>query len=294
MNAGKYNMKAVSTLTGIQPGTLRAWERRYHILKPVRNDAGHRLYTDEHIHKLKWLSEKVQQGFTISQAVSILNQQETDQKSSFSAEVNYQKLLSEELLEALLHFDGLNAQKIINKAFALYTIDCVFMSILGPLLVQIENLWEEETITTAHKHFAASILRSRIDMLLHSFPINQGLPKIVAVYGPGESNEMELLIFTFFVRRLGYEVISLGTGITDADMFTVTGIVKPKLLFISCTKQENVSLTLSLAEEFRKVNKDIEIGLLGAALTNRLPKYAERFFVGKTEEEWSKWLNSRL
>ena len=68
MNEGKYNIKAVSTMTGIQPGTLRAWERRYEILEPVRNEAGHRLYTDEHIRKLKWLSDKVQQGFTISQA----------------------------------------------------------------------------------------------------------------------------------------------------------------------------------------------------------------------------------
>src|SRR6478609_278636 len=69
---GKYNIKAISNMVGIQPGTLRAWERRYQILNPVRNDSGHRLYTEEDLRKLKWLTEKVSGGFTISQAVSLL------------------------------------------------------------------------------------------------------------------------------------------------------------------------------------------------------------------------------
>ena len=39
---GKYNMKAASQILGIQPGTLRAWERRYHMIAPVRNELGYR------------------------------------------------------------------------------------------------------------------------------------------------------------------------------------------------------------------------------------------------------------
>ncbi|TKJ03751.1 MerR family transcriptional regulator, partial [Bacillus cereus] len=42
---GKYNIKAVSNIIGVQPSTLRAWERRYQIIAPKRNQAGHRLYT---------------------------------------------------------------------------------------------------------------------------------------------------------------------------------------------------------------------------------------------------------
>ncbi len=59
-------------MLGIQPGTLRAWERRYQIIAPVRNESGHRLYAEEHIKILKWLIQRVNKGFTISQAVSLL------------------------------------------------------------------------------------------------------------------------------------------------------------------------------------------------------------------------------
>src|SRR4051794_11736833 len=74
MQEGKYNIKAVSKMLGIQSGTLRAWERRYQVVAPVRNESGHRLYTEHHVKTLKWLLSKTEQGFTISQAVSLLEQ----------------------------------------------------------------------------------------------------------------------------------------------------------------------------------------------------------------------------
>ncbi|MGL4819521.1 MAG: MerR family transcriptional regulator, partial [Bacilli bacterium] len=73
---GKYNIKAICNKLGIQPGTLRAWERRYQIIRPVRNDAGHRLYSEQHVRILEYLIDKVQNGFTIGQAVSLYETEE--------------------------------------------------------------------------------------------------------------------------------------------------------------------------------------------------------------------------
>ena len=44
-----YPIREVARLTGINPITLRAWERRYNLIEPVRTESGHRLYTQEHI-----------------------------------------------------------------------------------------------------------------------------------------------------------------------------------------------------------------------------------------------------
>ncbi|OAH55917.1 MULTISPECIES: B12-binding domain-containing protein [Bacillaceae] len=299
MNEGKYNIKAVSTITGIQPGTLRAWERRYHILEPVRNDAGHRLYTEEHIRKLKWLSEKVQQGLTISQAVAIFDQHETEPGSYTyveAAEMSQQEVLFEELLQALLRFDEVKAQELINKGFALYTIDHVTIHILAPLLIRIGKLWEEGEITTAHEHFATSILRSRIGMVMHSFPHNGVLPKVVAVCGPGEWHELGLLIFTLFVRRLGYEVVYLGASLKEkeGDIFTVIDIVKPKFLFFSCAKFDNIAPTIQLANKLKAAYSNMEIGIGGSAMNGPLLDGAESYAVGETQQEWNQWMNSRL
>ncbi|WP_050180747.1 MerR family transcriptional regulator [Domibacillus robiginosus] len=295
MNEGKYNIKAVSTLTGIQSGTLRAWERRYSILEPVRNEAGHRLYTDEHIRKLKWLSEKVQQGFTISQAASLLDQHEEEIQARLSlGETSQQDALTEELLQALLRFDEMKSQELINKAFSLYTIDNVTIHILAVLLVRIGTLWEKGEITTAHEHFATSILRGRIGMVMHSFPHNGVLPKVVAVCGPDEWHELGLLIFTLFVRRLGYEVVYLGASLKEGDIFTVLETVKPKFLFLSCTLQQNLEPTLQLADEVKESYPDMHIGVGGSATTGSVPDRVRPYIVGSTQSEWSEWMNSRL
>ena len=42
---GLIPIRTVSSLTGVNSVTLRAWERRYDLVKPIRTPKGHRLYT---------------------------------------------------------------------------------------------------------------------------------------------------------------------------------------------------------------------------------------------------------
>ncbi|MCA1054670.1 MerR family transcriptional regulator [Rossellomorea aquimaris] len=295
---GKYNIKAVSTILGIQPGTLRAWERRYNIIAPVRNESGHRLYTEQHLNILKWLVSKVKQGFTISQAVALLDKQELEEvEISEQAEQDRSQNISDELLRALLSFDEMQAQELINRSFSIYTIDKVVIDILGSLLVQIGDLWEKGKITTAHEHFASSILRSRIGSIMHSFPHNGFLPKVVAVCGPGEWHELGLLIFTLFVRRKGFEVIYLGSSIKEDDIEVVLNEVKPKFLFFSCTMKENVDSLLSLVTSLKEEFESLEIGMGGFAI-DHLPRSVKETYnnhiVGRTKDDWEEWLKSKM
>jgi hypothetical protein len=40
-----FPIREVSRLTGVNPVTLRAWERRYGLIQPTRTESGHRLYS---------------------------------------------------------------------------------------------------------------------------------------------------------------------------------------------------------------------------------------------------------
>lgn len=163
---GKYNIKAISNMVGIQPGTLRAWERRYQILNPVRNESGHRLYTEEDLRKLKWLTEKVSGGFTISQAVSLL-ETESSTVGAFEeeGEVDSPQKIRDELLTMLLSFEEGKAQDLINHAFSLYSVEKVVIDILGSLLVTVGDMWEKGQITSAHEHYTTQVLKTRISMI---------------------------------------------------------------------------------------------------------------------------------
>lgn len=66
-NDNLYPIREVSLLTGVNSITLRAWERRYGLVEPVRTEGGHRLYTPEHIEQIKAAVKLTQEGIPISQ-----------------------------------------------------------------------------------------------------------------------------------------------------------------------------------------------------------------------------------
>lgn len=295
---GKYNIKAISNMVGIQPGTLRAWERRYQILNPVRNDSGHRLYTEEDLRKLKWLTEKVSGGFTISQAVSLL-ETESSTVGTFEeeGEVDSPQKIRDELLTMLLSFEEGKAQDLINHAFSLYSVEKVVIDILGSLLVTVGDMWEKGQITSAHEHYTTQVLKTRISMIFYSLPSNGLLPKAIAVCGPNETHEVGLLVFTLFLRRKGFEVIYLGSSIEDKDVELIVKEVDPTFLFMSCTMMENAEKTINLTNQMIKKFRHLKVGLGGYVfdgLDSKRKGEAQPFILGNTKEEWNSWLTKKL
>lgn len=295
---GKYNIKAISNMVGIQPGTLRAWERRYQILNPVRNESGHRLYTEEDLRKLKWLTEKVSGGFTISQAVSLL-ETESSTVGAFEeeGEVDSPQKIRDELLTMLLSFEEGKAQDLINHAFSLYSVEKVVIDILGSLLVTVGDMWERGQITSAHEHYTTQVLKTRISMIFYSLPSNGLLPKAIAVCGPNETHEVGLLVFTLFLRRKGFEVIYLGSSIEDKDVELIIKEVDPTFLFMSCTMMENAEKTLNLTNQMIKKFPHLKVGLGGYVfdgLDSKRKGEAQPFILGNTKEEWNSWLTKKL
>jgi PAS domain S-box-containing protein len=59
----------VARRTGVGVSTLRAWERRYGILEPVRSPSGQRLYTEADVNRVAALCRLVAEGLTLSAAV---------------------------------------------------------------------------------------------------------------------------------------------------------------------------------------------------------------------------------
>jgi len=56
--------------TGVGVGTLRAWERRFHLLEPLRSPSGHRLYDDNDVQRVEAVVRLVSDGLTLPAAVA--------------------------------------------------------------------------------------------------------------------------------------------------------------------------------------------------------------------------------
>src|SRR3712207_2536378 len=54
--------------SGVPVPTLRAWEQRYGVLRPLRSPGGHRYYTEDDLTRVGLIRELVTQGWTAAAA----------------------------------------------------------------------------------------------------------------------------------------------------------------------------------------------------------------------------------
>ncbi len=72
-----YPIREVSRLTGVNSVTLRAWERRYGLIRPQRTPKGHRLYAQDDISRIERILQWLNRGVPVSQVADLLDQPET-------------------------------------------------------------------------------------------------------------------------------------------------------------------------------------------------------------------------
>lgn len=101
-NDNLYPIREVSLLTGVNSITLRAWERRYGLVEPIRTEGGHRLYTSEHIEQIKAAVKLTQEGIPISQ-VKVRLEEAVAQIKEKAHKLGYDYL--SRTVEASLQFD---------------------------------------------------------------------------------------------------------------------------------------------------------------------------------------------
>jgi DNA-binding transcriptional MerR regulator len=288
MDRGKYNMKAVAALVGLNPTTIRAWERRYQVLDPDRSESGHRIYSDSDVAKLRWIVDKQKEGLSVSKAIQLYEMPVN------RAEVphDYGVELRDQLFRALTNFEERHAHDIMNKAFSMFSFDKVIQDIVGPLLHEIRLKWESGEITIAHEHFATAFLRARLSTLSLQMPINPFLPRIVCVCAPEEEHELGLLFFTLYLRQSGFDVIFLGSGIPVPDLVAVTHQLQPKAVILSCTLSDHLPLLDEALDCLMADFPNLEIGLGGYAV-DQLPERYGPHLLGADDQSWKSWL-SRL
>ena len=66
-----YSIGAVSKLTNIPAHTLRKWESRHGIATPLRSPTGRRVYTDEHVARLKLIKRLVGAGHALAHLAAL-------------------------------------------------------------------------------------------------------------------------------------------------------------------------------------------------------------------------------
>jgi DNA-binding transcriptional MerR regulator len=207
-------IRTVANLTGINPVTLRAWERRYGLIRPKRTPKGHRLYSEDDVELIKQVLDLLDQGISISQVKPLLEQMPGQTATAPATDTGGEvwKRYQQKMLKAIESFDEHDLDGVYNDALSLYPVDVVNQRLTTPLMRILGERWKESGSGIVEEHFFSVYLRNKLGTRIHHLNQRGSGPQLLLACLPGEFHEIGLLLFAQGVISFGYRVVILGAN----------------------------------------------------------------------------------
>jgi DNA-binding transcriptional MerR regulator len=283
----RYTISDLEKLTGIMAGTIRIWERRYHIIKPHRTDTNRRWYDDDDLRRILNISLLYRKGIKISN-IARLSGKEIDEKVA---------LLTNEATDNVTYIDSLIVamtelrENAINDVLMRSIVNISFEEtitwVVFPFLRRVGFMWQTGSIDIGGEHFVTNIIRRRLITAIDSLPPPEkpDRKKVIMYLPEGELHEMGLLFYTYIVRKAGHETLYLGQATPVNALIDVVERWHPDILItgaltgLSFTKPEDYLWRIST------LFKEKEILVSGALVqAAREKKYSNIHAVTSVEE----------
>jgi MerR family transcriptional regulator, light-induced transcriptional regulator len=211
-----YSIKAVSQATGITVETLRAWERRYRVVVPRRDDTGRRVYCAEDVLRLRRLREATERGHPIGRLaqmdepglVGLLQG-----PSARPAVVATPSGFVERILAAAEDYSSDRCEQALTLAISLLSPAQLIDDVLEPLLREVGERWHSGQLSIAQERMVSASVRKHIGLVLDSYGRSARGPSVAFATLPGERHELGLLMSAMICASHGCKVHYLGADL---------------------------------------------------------------------------------
>jgi methanogenic corrinoid protein MtbC1 len=175
-------------------------------------------------------------------------------------------------LDNLLKGDRRACRAVIEKTMQAGTpANSVYLNVIWPIMVEIEQLIRDERITPNQEHLATRINRTIVDQLQNKLPRQPSKDKkIVVSCAPDELQELGAQIMADLFESNGWNVKFLGGGLTNDDILAFVHEYSPDILLIYGTTPKQAPGIRQLIDTIRDVNAWPEMRIMvSGGLFNR-------------------------
>lgn len=240
---GFHPVRIVSQRTGLTPDVLRAWERRYGAVSPIRSPGGQRHYSDADIERLTLLSRASRAGRQIGQLVPLPNDElqrliETDERESRERvgvgpdQPAVESFLSTALM-AVEEFDALRLEQTLRSAVLRMPSEDVLDQVIGPLLFTVGSLWHQGLLRPANEHLATSTIRRVLVWMSDLTVPDSNAPVIVVGTPASQLHELGAMLAATTAASCGWRVAYLGPNLPADELARAVQYAKAKALALS-------------------------------------------------------------
>ncbi|MDY1018492.1 MerR family transcriptional regulator [Pseudomonas coleopterorum] len=254
-----YPIREVARLTGINPVTLRAWERRYGLVQPTRTESGHRLYSLADIEEVRSILGWIERGVAVSKVGKILarTQQTEAPPPSARDEPGEWQQWQERVRQCVREFAEPKLDQVYGQVFSSYPLAVAFEQVLMPV-------WQELLVHQGHFGqasewiFLDTFLRARTLQRLR-LTADQGQDsRVVLVAIPDQCRELELQVTGLLLGGPQVDVQLLGLGQPLEELSLVCEKLAPQALVLFSNRPP----VPALIRQLKRLNNALSCPLL--------------------------------
>jgi methanogenic corrinoid protein MtbC1 len=217
----------------VSPELLRAWERRYGLLKPDRSEGGLRLYTADDLARVRAMQHHLTTGLAAAEAARLAASAPGEADRPAAAPSGARA----ELAAAFAAMDEPAAHEVLDELFAVATLDTALSAVVVPYLHELGERWERGQASVAEEHFASGVLRGRLFGLARDWGRGFGQPCLLAC-APGEQHDLGLIVFGLALRSRGWRIGYLGADTPIESVAAAADAFNPAFVVVSAVKAQ--------------------------------------------------------
>lgn len=220
--------------SGVSCDVLRAWERRYGLLRPRRTAGGHRLYSTLDEQRVRLMLRHLAAGRRPAQAAEltstvrlgvVLGEAETVAPAEAVA-------ARRELWTAVAAFDETAAQRVIERLLAAHRAIAVVRDVLVPALRELDEQRQSTALDAARARFASAFLAARLGALARGWDRGPG-PRALLACPSGEHHGSTLAVLGITLHQCGWRIVSLGADTALEQVRAAAERVDPEVIVLT-------------------------------------------------------------
>ncbi len=219
-----FSIKDLENYTGVKAHTIRIWEQRYGLLKPIRSESNIRRYSDNELKTLLNVSLLNHRGHKISEIVKMDSQMMNQLIEKYSASNENDDTSMATLKLAMLNFDEKLFCSVVDHRIETSGLEDTFLNVLAPFLQDVGMLWLTDTICPAQEHFISNLIRQKLESEINKIDLyaaKEDATTYVLFLPEMEYHEISMIMLNYMLKSRGNKTIYLGQSVPIDDLFQV-------------------------------------------------------------------------
>jgi MerR family transcriptional regulator, light-induced transcriptional regulator len=235
---GSYEIHEVAELTGLAPARLRAWERRYELVRPQRMPNGYRAYSAGQVALLRAFARLIEAGERIGDLVGRPESEVLARAEAHPPDDSPHAAL----LEAVRGFDRERLEVLVAQQLSLRGLGEFAREVVLPLAQAVGDLWALGKLPIAAEHLASEVVLHALKGGLRM--ARGGRPLLICGCLPRERHEWGLMATLAILQEEGWRVHYLGPDLPVAELAEAAWKLSPAVAGLSSSDAEIVRANL--------------------------------------------------